>query len=237
MRLTIIVGCHGSSLNSRIGYVYTGPLFSENYCITWLSQLYSGRTQPTLLFLLSFLHCWCQGNDNVTTFTWQVSLFWILREKGIDIIEWPTIPSHFHAMHTQFSRQSCKTVLLSSFLVRKHSERWATCQGHTTGKDVLKPGCACVVMLRPSPSWGQREGLGTQEALQQPWYGFQPGTDSTAHLDTSILLEQACTKTADLFMLLISHSLLLCFHNLFNSFPPENQSPLNYVPLRWVATN
>lgn len=38
-------------------------------------------------------------------------------------------------------------------------------------------------------------------------------------------------------MVLLSHSLLLYFHNLFNSFPPDNQSPLNYVPLRWAVTN
>lgn len=225
MRLTIIVGCHCSSLNGRIGYVYTGPLFSGNYCTTWLSQLYSGRAQRTLLFLLSFLHCWCQGNDNVMTFTWQVSLFWILREKGIDIIEWLYPATFMQCIHNSQGNPA-RQCYLSSFLVRKHTLKGgATCQGHTAGKDVLVVSC-----------WGLLHSE-AQEALQLPWYGIRPGTDSTAHLGTSFLPEQTSTKTADLFIVLLSHSLLLCFHNLFNSFPPENQSSLKYVPLRWAATN
>lgn len=235
MRLTIIVGCHCSSLNSRIGYVYTGPLFSGNYCTTWLSQLYSGRAQPTLLFLLSFLHCWCQGNDNVMTFTWQVSLFWILREKGIDIIEWLYPATFMQCIHNSqgnpvrqcyYPHSWWANTLWKVEQLAKVIQLGRMC----SSQDVL--AVSCWGLLHP-----EVEGLGTQEALQLPWYGIWPGTDSTAHLGTSFLPEQACTKTADLFMVLLSHSLLLCFHNLLNSFPPENQSPLNYVPLRWAATN
>lgn len=119
MGLTVIVGCHCSSLNSRTGYVYTGPLFSRSYCTTWLSQLYSGRAQPTLLFLffpsLLVSRQW-QCNDLYPT-----SIF-ILNPKGErNWYYWVTIPSHFHALHTKFSRQLCKTALLFSFLVRKHT--------------------------------------------------------------------------------------------------------------------
>lgn len=228
MGLTVIVGCHCSSLNSRTGFVYTGPLFSRNYCTTWLSQLYSGRAQPTLLFLLSFLHFWCKGKDNVMTFTRHVSLFWILRKKGIDIIEWLYPATFMHCIHNSQGNSARQ---------RYYPHSW---WGNTLWKVENLPrsycweGCAqarmCGVMLRPYPSWHQREGMGIQEALQLPWYGIWPGTDSTAHLGTSFLPEQARTYTADLFMVLLSHSLLLCFHNLFNSFPPENQSSLNYVP-------
>lgn len=185
--------------------------------IFWESAAYST--------LSSFFHCWCQGNDNVMTFTWQVSLFWILREKGIDIIEWLYPATFMQCIHNSQGNPA-RQCYLSSFLVRKHTLKGgATCQGHTAGKDVLVVSC-----------WGLLHSE-AQEALQLPWYGIRPGTDSTAHLGTSFLPEQTSTKTADLFMVLLSHSLLLCFHNLFNSFPPENQSPLNYVPLRWAATN
>lgn len=221
MRLTIIVGCHCSYLNGRIGYVYTGPLFSGNYCTTWLSQLYSGRVQPTLRFLLSFLHCWCQGNDNVMTFTWQVSLFWTLREKGIDIIEWLHPATFMQCIHNSQGNPA-RILILGE---KTHSERWSN-----LSRSYSWEGCACGVMLRASPFWGP--GGSPTALVRNPIWDRQHS--SSRHI---FLPEQASTKTADLFMVLLSHSLLLCFHKLFNSFPPENQSPLNYVPLRWAATN
>lgn len=199
-----------------------------SYILGEHSLLYSFFFFPSLLVSRQW-----QCNDLYPT-----SIF-ILNPKGErNWYYWVTIPSHFHALHTKFSRQLCKTALLSSFLVRKH-----TLKGGKLAKVILLGRMYSSQDVLVVSCWG----LLHPDTKGKEWVSKRlsncPGMESDLGQTAQIIKAHPSSQNRHAHRLQTYSWFCypIHYHCAFTIYlilsPQKTRALLIMFPLRWAVTN